>query len=278
MGQKVNPIIFRLGINKTWKIEFFETKKSELSIYTFKNIEITEYIKIFLKTKKLILHSYKIHYNQSLIHIYISYFIPITFKFSSTKNTFKNNSIKTLDQLNNNLQISQFNTGLNKFTKEKYKIITTFNCVNKNLYFLTPIQINFIKTRLTLLKRFRFKENYNFDETFDFICHSICNKNSAFMLGNFIAEKLKKIKKHNRFLVCITQIFKLLTRSSFSKIKSIKIRISGKLNRSRRKKIRIIKIGDTPIQTINEKLDYYQTTVAHNPNGSLGIKIWIIEK
>jgi hypothetical protein len=26
MGQKVNPNIFRLGVNKTWKTEFFEKK------------------------------------------------------------------------------------------------------------------------------------------------------------------------------------------------------------------------------------------------------------
>ena len=27
MGQKTNPNIFRLGVNKTWKTEFFEKKK-----------------------------------------------------------------------------------------------------------------------------------------------------------------------------------------------------------------------------------------------------------
>ena len=27
MGQKVNPNIFRLGVNKKWKTDFFEKKK-----------------------------------------------------------------------------------------------------------------------------------------------------------------------------------------------------------------------------------------------------------
>jgi hypothetical protein len=36
MGQKTNPNIFRLGVNKTWKTEFFEKKKKEINLYTFK--------------------------------------------------------------------------------------------------------------------------------------------------------------------------------------------------------------------------------------------------
>ena len=277
MGQKINPIILRLGINKTWHTEFFETKTTELASYTLKNIEITEYIKKFLIKNNLILHSYKIHYNQSSINIYISYFIPISFKFN--KNDFKNNkNLLTINKLNKELKISKFNEGLNIFTGRKYKIITIFNCINKNLYSLSIKEIMYLKAQLTLLRKFRIRENFNFDETFDVICNSIYNNNSAFMLGNFIADKLKNIKKHNRFLSCINRILELLIKSNFSKIKGIKIKISGKLNRSRRTKTKTIKIGNIPIQTINEKIDYSQTTITHNPNGSFGIKIWIIEK
>ena len=98
------------------------------------------------------------------------------------------------------------------------------------------------------------------------------------MLSSFIAEKLKKIKKHNRFLSCITKIFELLIFSKFSKIKGIKIKISGKLNRARRTKTKIIQVGNIPTQTINESLNYSQSTVTHNPNGSFGVKVWVVEK
>ena len=40
MGQKINPVIFRLGVNKTWKTEFFEKKNNELPLYVFKDLEI----------------------------------------------------------------------------------------------------------------------------------------------------------------------------------------------------------------------------------------------
>ena len=35
MGQKTNPNIFRLGVNKTWKTEFFEKKKKGTSFIYF---------------------------------------------------------------------------------------------------------------------------------------------------------------------------------------------------------------------------------------------------
>jgi len=88
MGQKTNPNIFRLGVNKKWKTEFFEKKSQELSNYTFKDLEIKAYIERFLETRNLFLHDYKLHYSNSVLNIYISYFITPSFAFekSSSEN------------------------------------------------------------------------------------------------------------------------------------------------------------------------------------------------
>ena len=75
MGQKTNPNIFRLGVNKTWKTEFFEKKNAELSLYTFKDLEIKDYIERFLEIHGLILHDYKQQYSNSTLNLYISYFV-----------------------------------------------------------------------------------------------------------------------------------------------------------------------------------------------------------
>ena len=41
MGQKVNPIIFRLGILKNeWRSKYFEKNLEEFSLYSFQNIQI----------------------------------------------------------------------------------------------------------------------------------------------------------------------------------------------------------------------------------------------
>ena len=79
MGQKINPKIFRLGFNKTWKTEFFEKKKGELPLYVFKDLEIRNYIERVLETYGILLHDYKHQYNGSTLNLYISYFITPDF-------------------------------------------------------------------------------------------------------------------------------------------------------------------------------------------------------
>ena len=72
MGQKTNPNIFRLGVNKTWKTEFFEKKRNELPLYTFKDLEIKSYVERFLKNQGIFLHDYKQHYSNSTLNLYVS--------------------------------------------------------------------------------------------------------------------------------------------------------------------------------------------------------------
>ncbi len=79
MGQKINPNIFRLGVNKKWKTEFFEKKSHELPLYTFKDLEIKSYVERFLETKGIIVHDYKQHYSNSTLNLYISYFVSPEF-------------------------------------------------------------------------------------------------------------------------------------------------------------------------------------------------------
>src|SRR6056300_1357596 len=99
MGQKINPNIFRLGVNKKWKTEFFEKKRHELPIYTFKDLEIKSYIERFLETQGIILHDYKQHYSNSTLTLYISYFVSSDFvmdkKVKTNKITLINQSGST---------------------------------------------------------------------------------------------------------------------------------------------------------------------------------------
>ena len=88
MGQKTNPTIFRLGINKKWNTEFFEKKPHELPLYTFKDLEIKNYIERFLDLQGILLHDYKQHYSNSTLYLYISYFVSPDFTFEKKdKNT-----------------------------------------------------------------------------------------------------------------------------------------------------------------------------------------------
>lgn len=86
MGQKLNPTIFRLGVNKTWKTEFFEKKNHELPLYVFKDLEIKNFINRIFETSGILVHDYKQHYNASTLNLYISYFITSDFVVNNKKN------------------------------------------------------------------------------------------------------------------------------------------------------------------------------------------------
>lgn len=330
MGQKTNPNIFHLGINKTWKTEFFEKKRNELPLYIFKDLQIKDYIERFFENHNIILHDYKQHYNNSTLNLYISYFVTPNFDKTKTnillinelgnkkKVYFKNNwsnqlfisdfqSSWNFDQfkkyyklrkyfkencskntsLNKNLLVSQpilvNKDNLNKsilnnmfkvlslFTRNSTKIVTNFSCINKDLTFLKSSQ----KKNFILLQKFR---NTPFlKEGIELLFYVVCSKNSATLLAKFISFQIRKIKRQKFFLSFLKQSLTILLNSIASKTKGIKIILKGRLNGVPRAKHKIIVIGDVPVQSISQKMDYAQTT-AHNSNGSYGIKVWIVEK
>lgn len=338
MGQKINPNIFRLGVNKTWKTNFFEKKSHELPLYTFKDLEIKSYIERFLETQGIILHDYKQHYSNSTLNLYLSYFVTSEFNFKkndshnlllvnklgekkfiqsiqiNNRSILKTNSfnskfssrsfdfytIKKYLKLNNSNDLTNFkkyvstdkfleqdsslshNTEikgvfqqlfkvLSLFTNNRFNIIINFSCINKNLNFL-----KFSQTKKFILLQ-KFRNTLFLKEGIELLFHVVYNRNSANLLSKFIAFQIKKIKRHKFFLSFLKQALTVLIDSNFSKVKGIKIIVKGRLNGVPRAKHKIITIGDIPVQSIKETLDYSQAT-AHNSNGSYGIKVWIVEK
>lgn len=336
MGQKINPNIFRLGVNKTWKTEFFEKKAHELPLYTFKDLEIKSYIERFLETQGILLHDYKQHYSNSTLNLYISYFVSSEFVINkkdktnkiiltnkvgqkkividtkkSSKPDFLNKDISLFNtqttvnsykikkylkahsnytNLVNNYPLSTFSELQNKktslqiegilnnlfkvlslFTDNKFNIIINFCCINKDLTFLKRTQ----KKNFILLQKF--KRTPFLKEGIELLFHTVYTRSSANLLARFIALQIKKIKRHKFFLSFLKQTLTTLSKSSFSKVKGIKILIKGRLNGVPRAKHKMLTIGDVPVQSINENIDYSQVT-AHNSNGSYGIKVWIVEK
>jgi ribosomal protein S3 len=338
MGQKVNPNILRLGVNKTWKTKFFEKKTQELPLYTFKDLEIKNYIERFLEKHGLILHDHRQHYSNSTLNLYVSYFVTSDFnlkrndaqkltfikksgdkkrvqsnalnssntpttlsrvsskqinlthfykikkylklnryhdfqKFApnSSHSTIDNRSFETINKLKVKSVFDQLFKVLNLFTNNKLNIVMNFCCINKDLTFLKFSQTK----KFSLLQKFR---NTPFlKEGIELLFHVAYNKNSANLLVRFIALQLKKIKRQKLFFSFLKQALSILIDSNFSKVKGVKIIVKGRLNGVPRAKHQIISIGDVPVQSISEDLDYSQTTV-HNSSGSYGIKAWIVGK
>jgi ribosomal protein S3 len=336
MGQKINPNIFRLGINKKWKTEFFEKKRYELPLYTFKDLEIKNYVQRFLEKQGIILHDYKQYYSNSTLHLYISYFVLPEFiigkkskvnrlnlvnKVSGDVKLVMNNELLESTAKIQNSQTNLFRTQtaidyyairkylrlhsdsfklpvqsiptkyvknssrylkiegvltnlfkvLSLFTKNRFNIIINFCCLNKNLSFLKKIQTK----NLVLLQKFRGTPFLT--EGIELLFYTLYVGNSANLLAKFISMQIKKVKRHKFFLSFLKQALTILMKFNFSKVKGIKIMVKGRLNGVPRAKHKTISIGDVPVQSINEIVDYAQTSI-HNSNGSYGVKVWIIEK
>lgn len=211
MGQKVNPNIFRLGVTKTWKTEFFEKKRYELPLYTFKDLEIKSYVQRFFKLHGILLHDYKQHYSNSTINIYISYFISPEFtikreKVQTIKLLSKSGISKTIKNLNGPLSSLKplrskpalFNSRTSNEPYETKKYLrglgTDFVSVNKNEDFDPAFRNQILKSDMkNILNNFFKAINLFTKNKFNIIFCCFClNKNLSF---------LKQLQKKNFILL-----------------------------------------------------------------------------
>ena len=98
------------------------------------------------------------------------------------------------------------------------------------------------------------------------------------MLAEVISIYISKHKKKHYYLFSILKkYFNILIVSKNSKIKGLKIAVSGRINGAPRAKTLKIQIGSIPLQSFNSLISYGYAT-AHTSNGSFGVKVWICEK
>lgn len=180
---------------------------------------------------------------------------------------------KSHEILKKNLFLEQFLEGLSLYTNKKYNVFLTFQNLNRGMtVLLSQIEQNFIKKRLLSLKRYS-KEKF-FKESLNVMLVVIKIKNSAKLFSQLLAQQFKFLKRHNYFLTFIKRIVTLFISFETSKVKGIKICISGRFNRAPRAKSRLIIVGDIPIQTISKQIDYHEMT-SYTKNGTFGIKLWV---
>lgn len=170
MGQKSNPNILRLGKTKNWKSKYIENNNREVALYNFQDLQIKTFINKFLKDNNLNLHTCKIYYYETSLHIFISYYLTneayLQFNNIKKNNVFKlnresNASQKKIQIKNKKLKKSIFNylnyskfyfkKSLNKFIGEN--LFTN----NKNNYFLKSI-VN--EKKLKKIRRIRLINYY----------------------------------------------------------------------------------------------------------------------
>jgi ribosomal protein S3 len=312
MGQKVNPIIFRIGICKNeWKSKYFEKNVEEHSLFSFRSLEIKKYLTKFLLNANLMLHDYRIYFTQTSFHIYISYFATykimtdifkikrkkidgklslnqsktaLFFKkkpliFNKYKKFLQSTRFENGDTVRKNGFLEEFLEGLSVFLSKKLKIVLILQQVRKglSLNFNNFNSFDKIIVKNKLLSFRKYSKDPFFNDMLHLLIVSVRLKHSASLLSDYISYRLMKTKSHTQFLYTLKDILVTLQKTKISKIKGIKIKVKGRFNGKARSASKIIIIGEMPIQTLTEKIDYFEST-SYTSNGTFGVKVWIAAK
>lgn len=307
MGQKVDARIFRLGVcKKTWEHKYIEKKSEESSLYLYKTLEIRKYIYRIFDLYKIKIHNCKVSYSENSIQIVISFYLTektiniidknltryqkkfsIRIKQFRVKKKCKKNLLTYNLNLKQKILLKKFENilleSLSLYTKKKIHIFLKLQNLNK----FKQLSYNQIKNCKIVFKQLKkFIKNSFFKEAINILFISISKRKSSKLLAEFISYqfKLNQIKsdqiaisrKDNYFLGFLKQSIKLLINTEISRLTGAKITIKGRFNRAPRAKKIIMQFGKFSLQSINSKIDYFQST-AYTINGTFGIKVWICE-
>jgi uncharacterized ubiquitin-like protein YukD len=168
---------------------------------------------------------------------------------------------------------------LSMYTKRKIHIFIKLQNLNK----FKQLSYNQIKNCKIVFKQLKkFIKNSFFKEAMNILFINISKRKSSRLLAEFISYqfKLNQIKsdqvaisrKDNYFLGFLKQSIKLLINTEVSRLTGAKITIKGRFNRAPRAKKIIMQFGKFSLQSINSKIDYFQST-AYTINGTFGIKV-----
>lgn len=271
MGQKTNSIIFRLGQkNSEWKYKYIEKNKEESSLLLYKTVEIQKYVDNTLKFYGLLLHNCKIEYTATRADFHIS--------MCESQPKIGNENLANSKKLISFLLKKVLTVGINLYIKNKTVNVKIQNLTKKFELNIKKNVAYYKDYKSVLPKLRRFLKNSDQKNFIKLLFISTYERGSAKLLADCIAFYILKNKKRHNFLLFIlkltlTEIIKL----NFSKVKGIKINISGRLNGAPRAKKKTLKIGETPLQSFNANIDYCNS-ISYTQNGTFGIKVWMCEK
>lgn len=169
--------------------------------------------------------------------------------------------------------LTDFLESLYKFLNKNLKVYLTVKQLNKKIKKkINRKNIKIIKKQLVKLNRYKKNEFFKEGVNTLFICSQ--HLEPASLLADFIANQLQKTKRHNFFLKFVKKALMLFKRNKNLKLKGIKIKITGKLNRSHRARHRTVKIDKIlPVLSMQSNIDYAEK-VAFTPAGTVGVKVW----
>jgi ribosomal protein S3 len=316
MGQKVNPVLFRINSKDiVWDSHYFANNQNESSYYLYQDLIIREALDKIFGKRGAVLISCILKRSSTEIKIFIQYYStraiqskglllkrlrilkfrkrlwkkrylrkPQILFIENKKQTLKQRILKKLNQ---NLCINKPKLkSLNSTSLEKKLglILIRYTKSLKVTFSFTNIQNNVVSKVMryapykTATKKLRgYSRSLFYFEAMELFVLLSEKGNNAALLTRFIALKFRFMRKHNFFLTFLKRALFIFHKIKTSKWQGIKIIISGRLNRAPRAKSKIIQCGTLPLQGANSKVNYSKTHI-YSPVGSFGLKVWVCEK
>lgn len=261
----------RTSNRKTKKKTYNQIKASVKKYFNYQQLKYTLNLNKLLKKNSLKQAKAMMKYNDQTLQIRRIKFLKYYKSYLTTK------SYKNAKSIKNNAFTEKLFESLTQFTNRKFRISLTLNQVNKDVkQTVEKKKLEILKKSLTQLRKY--KQNEFFKEGINLLFSCARKKKSADLLAHFIANQLKKLKRHNFFIKFIKTSLGLFSGKSFSIVEGIKIKIKGRFNGAPRAKHKIINVGNSvPVLTLNSNINYSEAT-AYTSNGTFGVKIWINEK
>jgi small subunit ribosomal protein S3 len=244
MGQKINAIGLRLGVNRNWDSKWFAEKEYTSSIH--KDLITTEFLTRVYEKKGILVSRIIIERALGKLDVTVYLYVPTE--------------------------------GLSKEIKQEYNLqrtLVAINDVDVNLKIFDALKL--LKEQMQVvhgisLQLPAYRSRKYFYEGLQVIGVSMMTR-SALLLSKYCANQIEKDFRHNQFIDYIKKTIPFFL-DILPEVKGIRIQFKGRLNGSDRSKIQWFKYGQIPFHTLKESIDYGYAP-AFTPYGVCSIKVWI---
>jgi len=296
MSKSVNPIGFRLGINRYWNSQYY---LFDYASVLKKQLLIQNVIYAKLKTLNIKVIDHKIYKKDNQLHVDVNVFIGpyeinsyiSKFIYQKYFEVLKKNQVKT-DKINIRQKAQEFaRKYITSIQKYYFLVLILINIelervlsnllglpvkihLKNNYYYTFSSESKKITSKISQKLYYYAKKNKSFLAILDLVSVAT-TLSSSYLIAQLIAAEMEKTRKHTGVFRMVETVLKAFLSSTTSKLLGIKFKVSGKINGKLRANSKTFEIGvKVPTQRLSARVEY-SFLEAFTYTGVFGVKVWV---
>jgi ribosomal protein S3 len=269
MGQKVNALAFRLGLNRDWEDSWHAEGEYTASLH--KDLLTKKYLTRVFREKDVLVGTIQIQ--RSLLQTHVSFpFHPLEKKVSGK-------GARRAQEAGREVSAPMSIPSLPNLPLSFSKIHAGLKIINGPETYLHPRALGSVtqKKRWRVEKRVSTALRPYRDRSFFLegvkVMAGALGLGSASLLSRYFASELEKDRRHNNFIRFVHKALPLFLKAS-SGLQGIRIQWKGRLNGSERSKTQVLTCGRVSFHTLAQEMDLGYTPT-FTPYGVCSVKIWM---